>query len=277
MAIALSLLAALSYGAADFVGGFVSKRNHVFRVVLISQLFGTIPLLAIFPILNDGTFSVPAMWWGCAAGVSGGLGVVLLYGGLAKGRMSVVAPITSVEAAAVPVIFGLIIGERPSALALAGVVVALLAVALVSSAAHTTSTESSSGVPEAIGAGAAFGVFFIVLDQAGDAAGMWPILSMRATSLILLGLAVLVTRTSLTPAPGTFVGIVISGILDVAANVLYLLSTQHGLLSLVAVITSMYPAATVILARFLLQERLTLIQLWGLGLAVAGVTLIATG
>jgi uncharacterized membrane protein len=100
---------------------------------------------------------------------------------------------------------------------------------------------------------------------------------MRATSLVLVAVAVLVTRTSLTPAPGTFVGIVVSGILDVAANVLYLLSTQHGLLSLVAVITSMYPAATVILARFVLKERLTSNQLVGLGLAAAGVTLIAIG
>jgi drug/metabolite transporter (DMT)-like permease len=191
--------------------------------------------------------------------------------------MSVVAPITSVEAAAVPVMFGLLSGERPSGWAIIGVVVALLAVALVSSSAHTTPTEGTSGIPEAIGAGAAFGVFFIVLDQAGDAAGMWPILSMRATSLVLIAVAVLVTRTSLRPAAGTFVGIVVSGILDVAANVLYLLSTQHGLLSLVAVITSMYPAATVILARFVLKERLTKNQLVGLGLAAAGVTLIAIG
>ncbi|MEA2452869.1 MAG: hypothetical protein QOG04_1579 [Actinomycetota bacterium] len=277
MAIVLSLFAALSYGAADFIGGVVSKRNAVFRVVLISQLFGTIPLLAVFPLLNDGAFSMSAMWWGSAAGVAGGVGVVLLYQGLAKGRMSVVAPITSVEAAAVPVMFGLFIGERPSGWALIGVGVALLAVALVSSSAHTSPEEGKSGIPEAIGAGAAFGVFFIVLDQAGDAAGMWPILSMRATSLVLVAIAMLVTRTSIAPAAGTFGGIVLSGVLDVAANVLYLLSTQHGLLSLVAVITSMYPAATVVLARFVLKERLTRNQLFGLGLAATGVILIAMG
>ena len=277
MAIVLSLLAALSYGAADFVGGVVSKRNEVFRVVFISQLFGSVPLLLVFPILNTGTFSTSAMWWGCAAGVAGGVGVVLLYRGLAVGRMSVVAPITSVEAAAVPVVFGLFLGERPGALALFGVVVALLAVALVSSAAETSTAEGSTGIPEAIGAGLAFGVFFIVLDQSGDSSGMWPILSMRATSLVLVALAMIVTRTALAPAAGTLWGIALSGVLDVAANVLYLLSTHHGLLSLVAVITSMYPAATVVLARLFLHERLTSIQLIGLGLAAAGVTLIATG
>jgi drug/metabolite transporter (DMT)-like permease len=191
--------------------------------------------------------------------------------------MSVVAPITSVEAAAVPVIFGLFIGERPTPLALIGVVVALLAVVLVSSAAETSEAGAKTGIPEAVGAGFAFGVFFIALDQAGDGAGMWPILSMRGTSLVLVAVAMLMTRTSLRPAAGTMAGIAISGVLDVAANVLYLLSTQHGLLSLVAVITSMYPAATVILARFVLHERLTKAQLVGLGLAAAGVTLIATG
>lgn len=277
MAIALSLLAALSYGAADYVGGFVSKRNDVLRVVLISQVFGTVPLLLVFPLLNDGVLSTGALWWGCAAGVSGGAGVVLLYRGLARGRMSVVAPITSVEAAVVPVLFGLLTGERPGAWSLFGVVVALFAVALVSSSAETSAAEGMSGIPEAIGAGLAFGIFFIVLDQAGDNAGMWPILSMRGTSLALVAVALFGTRTKLAPAPGTLWGIALSGILDVAANVLYLLSTQQGLLSLVAVITSMYPAATVVLARILLKERLTKNQLVGLGLAAVGVTLIALG
>jgi drug/metabolite transporter (DMT)-like permease len=106
---------------------------------------------------------------------------------------------------------------------------------------------------------------------------MWPIMAMRATSLGLVAIAMIVTRTSLTPAPGTMGGIALSGVLDVAANVLYLLATQRGLLSLVAVITSMYPAATVVLARFLLHERLTRNQIFGLALAAVGVTLIALG
>lgn len=277
MAVVLSLLAALSYGAADYVGGFVSKRNAVFRVVFVSQLFGTVPLLMIFPWLNDGVFSTDAMTWGSIAGVAGGAGVVLLYRGLARGRMSVVAPITSVEAATIPVLFGLLSGERPGAWSLVGVGVALLAVSLVSSSAETGSARGASGIPEAIGAGFAFGVFFIVLDQAGDGAGMWPIMAMRATSLVLVAIAMIVTRTSVAPASGTMWGIALSGVLDVTSNVLYLLATQRGLLSLVAVITSMYPASTVVLARLLLHERLTKNQLLGLALAAVGVTLIALG
>jgi uncharacterized membrane protein len=115
MAILLSMAAALTYGAADFIGGLMTKRNHVFRVVLLSQLLGAIPLLVLFPFLNDGGMSSSTLFWGVGAGITGGGGVVLLYRGLSIGRMSIVAPITAVEAATVPVLFGLTTGERPSA------------------------------------------------------------------------------------------------------------------------------------------------------------------
>ena len=279
MAIVLSLLAALTYGAADFVGGFVSKRNEVLRVVLLSQIFGTVPLLLAFPLVNDGVYSSSVLTWGTLAGLAGGTGVALLYRGLARGRMSVVAPITSVEAAAVPVLFGLFTGERPSGIALLGVVIALIAVALISMTPEpmADAARDGTGIPEAVGAGLAFAAFFILLDKTGDDTGMWPLLAMRGSSIALIAGGVIATRTSLRVTPGTLWGIIVSGILDVAANVFYLLSTRHGLLSLVAVITSMYPAATVLLARIVLSERLVRMQVAGLGLAAAGVVLIATG
>lgn len=287
MAIAFGLLAALSYGIADFAGGLVSKRNEVLRVVLISQIFGTVPLVISFPLLNDGVMSSGALAWGVGAGVAGATGVVLLYRGLARGRMSVVAPITAVEAAIVPVLFGLAIGERPSGIAVTGIAIALAAVTLIT-ATPVTSTPGGaetaipiepvgSGVPEALGAGLAFGVFFILLDGAGDASGMWPLLAMRAGSLAIVALAAAATRVTMHPAPGTLAGIAIAGLLDVAANVFYLLSTRHGLLSIVAVITSMYPAATVLLARLVLNERLARSQLAGLACAAIGIAFIAVG
>jgi len=279
MAIALSLLAALAYGAADFLGGFVSKRNEVLRVVLLSQVFGTLPLVLAFPLLNDGRYSTGSMFWGALAGLAGGTGVALLYRGLARGRMSVVAPITSVEAAAVPVLFGLIIGERPGAGALIGVGIALLAVGLISMTPEPTADpeRDGTGIPEGIGAGLAFAAFFILLDKTGDDTGMWPLLAVRGASMSLLAVGVLTTRTSLRVTPGTMWGIVVSGVLDVSANIFYLLATREGLLSLVAVITSMYPAATVLLARIVLTERLVRIQIVGLVMAGAGIVLIATG
>ena len=279
MAIVLSLLAALTYGAADFVGGYVSKRNEVLRVVLLSQIFGTLPLVLVFPLVNDGDYSSSVLTWGISAGLAGGTGVALLYRGLARGRMSVVAPITSVEAAAVPVLFGLVTGERPGTVALIGVGVALLAVVLISMTPEPTADpeRDGTGIPEAIGAGFAFAAFFILLAKTGDDTGMWPLLAMRGSSIALLATGVVATRTSLRVTPGTMWGIVVAGVLDVAANVFYLLSTRHGLLSLVAVITSMYPAATVLLARVFLSERLVRLQIVGLAMAGTGVILIATG
>jgi drug/metabolite transporter (DMT)-like permease len=280
MAIILSLFAALTYGAADFIGGLMTKRNEVFRVVLLSQLLGAIPLLLVFPLLNDGSFARDVLLWGVGAGLTGGGGVVLLYRGLAIGRMSVVAPITAVEAAAVPVLFGLASGERLSLGALIGVVLALVAVWFISTLKEDVGGEAEprrSGIVEALGAGFSFGAFFVLLDGVGDDSGMWPLLVMRSTSIALIALGLLVARVDLRPARGTWTGIAAAGTLDVAANVFYLLSTREGLLTIVAVITSMYPAMTVLLARVYLKERFSNIQTIGLAIAVVAITLIATG
>ncbi|HEV3484340.1 MAG TPA: DMT family transporter [Vicinamibacterales bacterium] len=280
MAILLSLAAALTYGAADFIGGLMTKRNDVFRVVLLSQLLGAIPLLVVFPMLNDGALTSNAIWWGAGAGIAGGGGVVLLYRGLSIGRMSVVAPITAVEAAVVPVLFGLATGERPGVAALVGVATALVAVGFISAVKEDVAGQSEarrSGIVEAFGAGIAFGAFFILLDGVDDDAGMWPLLVMRASSIALVAVGVLDTRVPLRPAQGSFWGIAAAGTFDVAANILYLLSTREGLLTIVAVVTSMYPAMTVLLARLHLKERFTQVQVVGLVLAAVAIVLIATG
>lgn len=201
----------------------------------------------------------------------------MLYRGLARGRMSVVAPITGVEAAAVPVIFGLASGERPSAGAYVGIALALLAVVLVSSSGSTGSDSRRAGLPEALGAGLAFGIFFIALDQAGPDTGIWPLIGARISSISLTaGIAVL-ARTKLKPPAGTMPAIAAAGILDVTANIFYLVAVRRGFLSLVAVLTSMYPAATVALARVVLKERLAPVQLVGIALALAAVILIGVG
>jgi drug/metabolite transporter (DMT)-like permease len=279
MAILLGLAAALTYGAGDFVGGLVSRRAPLFTVVLLSQVAGTGLLLAATPFFLDSGPTASALAWGGASGVAGATGVLLLYKGLAAGRMSVVAPITSVEAAVVPVVWGLASGERPALVALAGVVVALVAVLLVAGfepAARATprSGRFAPGVPEALFAGVAFGAFFILLDGAGDDTGLWPLLAGRTASLSVLAVLVLARRERISAAPGTRLPIAAAGALDVAANLLYLLSTREGLLSIVAVLTSMYPASTILLARIVLGERMARLQVAGLVLAVAGVTMM---
>ena len=289
MGIVFGLLAAATYGAADFIGGRVSRRADVFTVVLLSQLLGTLPLVLVIPLFAEIGPTVSGLAWGAAAGIGGGTGVLFLYRGLAVGRMTVVAPVTGVLAAAAPVLFGLALGERPGPIALTGVAIALASVALVSSAPPPAGSEDdadiakelptwkASGMPLAIGAGLAFGAFFIFLERAGDDTGIWPLIGMRAASITLVAVIALSLRRPLRPPRGTMGAIGGSGVLDVGANVFYLLATRSGLLTLVAVLTSMYPAVTVVLARLFLDERFARTQLFGLSLAAASIILIVLG
>jgi drug/metabolite transporter (DMT)-like permease len=283
MAILLALGSALTYGAADFLGGLASKRTPVFQVTFLSQVIGSALFGIVVMTFESEDPTAAAFAWGAAAGIGGSTGVTFLYRGLSIGRMSVVAPITAVEAAVFPVVAGLAFGERPALIAFGGVVLALVAIALVSSAPDPGQPDGirtglrSPGVVEALAAGICFAAFFILLERAGAGAGMWPLVGSRIASFVLLGAIVVATRTTLRPAPGTTSVILGAGIADVVANGLYLSSTRHGLLSLVAVLTSLYPASTVLLARLVLRERMAVPQLVGLAVAAAGVALIASG
>ena len=288
MAVLLGLLSGIVYGAADFCGGLSTKRNPMFRVVLLSQLAGFVVYLAALPLLPEGRFTAGAWVWGGLSGLAGAVGIGFLYAGLARGRMSVVAPTAAVVFAVVPLAFGLLGGERPTALQLVGVAVALPAVALVSTARDPDAALGSgrdgalarmrsSGVPEAVAAGLAIAAFAILLDRTGEETGPWPLVSGRIVSVGIFLAAVLVSRTPLRPTTGTAGIIVAAGVFDVSANLLYLLAIREGLLSIVVVLTGLYPATTVILARALLRERLSGSQVVGLVLALGGVAAIAAG
>ncbi len=284
MTILLGLGAAITYGSADFIGGLLSRRTSVFSVVLLSQSAGLIELALALALYSGGAASAGDLGYGAAAGVAGGAGITFLYSGLASGRMSIIAPTTAVEAAVIPLLFGLATGERPSPGALAGVVLALAAIGFVSYSGSGEAGRTGgplrlagSGMPQALLAGVAFGVFFILLERTGADAGLWPLVSARFASIAVVGAVAVIARRSLRPAPGSFPGILAAGCLDVTANILFLLATRTGLLSLAAVLTSMYPASTVVLARVVLHERMTTLQTTGLGLALAGIALIASG
>jgi uncharacterized membrane protein len=289
MAVVLGLLAAISYGSADFLGGLATKRNPAIRVALISQVFGFGVYLVALPLLPEGRFTAEAWLWGTAAGITGGLGLAFLYRGLAHGRMSVVAPMTAVIAAVLPVAFGLLTGERPSALQLLGIALAIPAIALVSSVPHGSANPGpagatarrsravSLGVWDALVSGAAIGLFFITLARPGQDTGVYPLVAARIASVSMFLALVLVTRTGFRLTPGTAAVVAVSGVIDVTANLLYLLGTREGLVSVVAVLTSLYPGATVALARVVVKERLSVHQLVGLGLALAGVAAMASG
>lgn len=289
MEIVLALGSALAYGVSDFTGGVLTKKAHVFTVILLSQLVSSAILILALPFW-DGSFSWRAVQWGAAGGVAGMAGAALLYRGLAIGRMGVVAPITAVLAAAIPLSFALAVGERPGSVALIGVVVGLVAVVLISSspepdptdAAVETSPSTSMlsggrGVVEALGAGAGFGLFFILLERTPGESGLWPLVGTRVSMVAFVALLAAVAGASIRPSTGLGRSLILLGIINLGADLLFLLATRTGLLSLVAVTTSLYPAATVALARVFLNERMVQQQLIGLVCAALSVTLIALG
>lgn len=280
MAALLGLLVALTYGVGDFFGGIASKRNPPTIVVAASQGIGLLTLAVVVALDRGADPSWHDLRSGVLAGSVGMIGVILLYRGLASGAMSVVAPTTAVGAAVVPFAWGIATGDRPSALALVGVGLALVAVVLVSIPA-TSEGEARADVRTelllALGAGAAFGVVFILFGSTDESSGMWPVLAARVASVTLVTTGLLVTRTPIRVAKGSWGSVAAAGVLDVTANGLYVLAAREGLLSLVSVLSSLYPAATVILARIVLSERMSSRQLGGIGLALGGVVLIASG
>jgi drug/metabolite transporter (DMT)-like permease len=278
MAVVLALVGAVTYGVADFWGGLATKRTAAATVIATGQLAGLVvlvPALALLPARLDAA----ALLWGGAAGVAGGLGLLLFYRSLADGTMSVVAPLTAVSAAAVPVLAGLALGERPSLLALGGVLIALLAVVLVSAEGGRLPTwrqlVADRAVGAALAAGVAFGLFFVLLSRPDPDTGLWPVAGARFASVaIMVGIA-FGARRRLLPARVALPLVLASGVADMSANVLFLLASRQGLLVITSVLTALYPASTVLLAQVVLRERIHRLQVAGLVAAAAAVSVIA--
>jgi uncharacterized membrane protein len=281
MAYALALGSALLYGLADFLGGLAVMRTTTVAAVLVSQFTGLVLLLLLLPILPVASPGHADLLWGGAAGFGGGVGVALLYRALAIGPMAIVAPITAVCAVAIPVIAAVALGERPAPLALVGIVLAVVAIVLVSQqrqAAPDTHTRSpaSSAVSLALLAGVAIGFFFFALARAGSNAGLWPLGAARVVGVLLFAAIALTTSASLRMDRRTLLIVVVSGAIDMTANALYLIATWGAPLSVVVTLSSLYPASTIMLARVVLAERLSPWQTAGVGCALTAVVLIVS-
>jgi drug/metabolite transporter (DMT)-like permease len=280
MAALLALAAALTYGIADFCGGFASRRVPVMVVLVLSQAIGLAGLLVAAPLVGASHVDQSDLLFGVAAGLIGLVGVFLLYRGFAIGRMSVVAPLTAVLSAVVPVAVGLGLGERPGVFATLGIVLAIPAIALSGGAGSpqngSRQPHERQAIVMALLAGVGFGLFFALLDQAGDSSGLWPLVAGRvATTLAALGCLMVIPLPPRRAIASVGVWVLATGLLEVTANVLFLLATREGALSLASVITALYPATTVLLALVVLGERLTRRQIYGLALAAIAVVLIA--
>jgi len=278
--VVLSVLAALLYGAGDFCGGLATRRAAVTSVVLVSQLVGSVIVLPAIALVGGRPDPV-SLAWGAAGGLVGAVGVAVFYGALARGTMSVVAPVTAVTATAVPVAAGLVLGERPGVLVLVGVVLAVVAIVFVSAEGGRIPSPrlllANRGVTFALVAGAAFGILFVLLSRTSPDSGLWPLLSARLASGAAVLATALLLRRPVVPARAAWGLVVGAGIGDMGANVLFLLAQRSGLLVVASVLTDLYPAATVLLARLLLRERLAPVQLGGVLAAGAAVTLITLG
>lgn len=283
MPVLLGLVVALTYGTGDFFGGLSSRRSSAMAVVVRSYGWSIAAMLLVLAVTRPAAPLAHDLLLGVAIGFIGPIGLVLLYKGLGSGRMSVVAPVTAVGASIVPVGWGLLQGERPSAIALVGVVAALVAVVLISGAPdHPGSMGPSTAttreiLPLAVGSGIAFGTVYVLLGSTSHRAGVWPLVAARPISLAVVAVGTLLTGRSLHATRADRWTIAAAGVADIAANVVFLAAAHRGLLSIVAVVSSLYPASTVVLARVVLGERLHRVQLAGLALAACGVMAMASG
>jgi drug/metabolite transporter (DMT)-like permease len=281
MPIALAGLASLLWGTADFLGGFASSGWRAERVAGISQLVGLLLVLAFAPALPGGATGED-LAWGAAAGLVGAVGATFLYRSLAIGPMNVAAPTVAVVAAVVPTAVGLAQGERPSSLALSGVVLAVVAVALVGGASAPGPTEPRASVAVlavAAVAGVGLGLANVALSATSADAGLWPVAATKVTAGVALWSFVLATgRPRDRPPSGRNVRFAVwTGVFDAGATASLALALQRGSLVLVSVLGSLFPAATVVLARFVLDERIARTQAIGLVFALAAVALIVGG
>ncbi|MBI4935729.1 MAG: EamA family transporter [Actinobacteria bacterium] len=275
MPVLLALASALVYGVGDWCGGRASRRQPSVIVAATGQIVSLVLVGAAVIAMGTPVPGASTWWWSLFGGMVGALGIAGLYHGFAHGEASVVAPTSAVVGAAVPVIVALATGERPTALATVGIVVAVGAVALVSGAlgTHQHNTPRSIVVLSVL-VGVCFGLLFVALDRADNDSGMWPLVIARLASvpmLLLLALALGARPARDLPSLRTAV---VAGVFDMGANVLYLLAVRGGMLSIVAVVASLYPASTVMLAMAVDKERVTRWQGVGLVLAVLALVLV---
>ncbi|WP_067450568.1 EamA family transporter [Actinomadura macra] len=297
MVTVLALGAALAYGVADFLGGAVARRSTALKALAWCVPMG-LAVVLLSALITGGDAGWGPMAWGFGAGLAGGTGLITFYRALARGPMSVVAPVSALTAAVLPVAVGTLRGERLDAMVLAGVLLCVVAIGLVSMEDGGAEDASGAKGPAASGwrrlvdsgpvmagvSGACFGIFFVLLKAAGDDGGLWPLVAARAGNLVvvlvaLLFMALLRGGEAGPPVSGrALIGLaLLSGALDAGANALYFVAVQNGMLSLAAVLTSLYPAITVLLARIAYSERLRAVQRIGMAVAVAGVALVTVG
>ncbi|MER6298736.1 EamA family transporter [Kitasatospora sp. NPDC001539] len=275
IALLLALGSSLAYGCADFLGGLGARKAHVLRTVLIAAPASLAVELLLWPLLG-ASFGAGALGWGAASGVASAAAFALLYRTLAIGPMNVLSPVTALVSAALPVAVGLLQGEHLGAAGVIGLPLALVAIVLVSAGQGAGAARPSrTALLLAFGAGAAIALQLVCLHQAPTGSGVAPLIVGRAVSSAVTLAAAGAMRRRLGAERPAYAMSAAAGVLDSVANLLFLLAVRSGDLTVVAVITALYPAGTVLLARGVLAERIHRGQVLGLGAAALAVSLLA--
>jgi drug/metabolite transporter (DMT)-like permease len=278
IAVLLALLGAAAYGVSDFIGGIFGKRASPWAVAATGGVGGA-GVALLLTVANPGSPTGADLAWGAAAGIGNGTGTAFLYRGLSSGRMGVVAPVSGVLAVILPVVVGVATGERPGALVWLGIVSAVPAIWLVAREPSTgpASLPGGSGLRDGVLAGLGFGALFTCLGQVPEDAGFSPLVLNQLVGVVVIAIAASLLHAPWLPRTRASWGGALAGVLGGVATTAFLLATHHGLLSVSAVLTSLYPAFTVLLAAVVLREQVHRAQAWGLGLCGVAVVLVALG
>ena len=293
LAVVLALTAAIGYGGSDFAAGLASRSAPVIQITLLASVIGGVIVAAALPFAASPGPNAAGLAWGFVAGLGGTLGAFALYLGFRNAAFSVTAPLSAVASAGFSVLAGLLFGERPTPLALTGIVLALPAIVGVSVSAGGAADEGdeagaepregaatgrqAAGVVYGLVAGACFALLFIGLDRAGSGSGMWPVAAAAAGEVVPALVAAVAVHSFVLCGGQARLLAVTAGVAGAAATILFFYASHQGFLAVTAVLTSLYPAVTIVLARTVLGERLTALRLAGLGLAGVCVSLIAVG
>jgi drug/metabolite transporter (DMT)-like permease len=324
LAVLLALAAAVGYGGSDYSAGLAARRASVVRVTMLAEVTSATLLLCVVPFISSQAPSLTSVLWGIAAGISGVAGAMALYLGFRHAAFSVASSVSAVGTAAFSVLAGVALGEKPGALSLAGIALALPAIVAVSAPARQPAADATTpgqpsggsrgvappgqhgqgpvtkargpepsggsrgvappgqhpgrhaaGVGLGLAAGAGFGLFFIGLNEAGSGTDLWPIVISQVAAMVTVTCVAAATGDLRLPPAGARRLSVLTGTISATGTAAFFLATHHGLLAVTAVITSLYPAVTILLARVLSGERLTALRIMGLSLAAVSVALIA--
>jgi drug/metabolite transporter (DMT)-like permease len=271
-AVVFALAAAASFGIADFCGGVAAKRVHVFGVLTVARLCGLVIMIAAALVTGEQAPSGRALEWACAAGLIGGVALPAFYRALAIGKMGIGAPVTAVLTVAVPVVVAAFTEGLPRPIQVAGLLLALTALWLISRPDAKTRFD---GLGLALLAGLGFGGFLVCIHQAGADSVYWPMAAALASSFLVSAL-VLAAQGGSLPGRSAMNVVIIAGTLDSCGNVLFVLASKYGRLDVAAILSSLYPAVTVLLAWLFLKEQITWLQTAGMTAALIAVPLIAT-